>query len=203
MADELVPYGTDAFTVVRRGGYDREEVDARVSMLSGRIAELARRIAELEANRSPEEAVRRALEQVGEEVTGILQRTHETAGAITANAERDALEQRATAAQDAAAAVARAEQRVHELDLDADRIWAERERIIADARELSRQLTELADAAAARLAPPAPLAGQLTAGSDVVSGQAAVFDAELDDAYGATAPGATYGAAEHGGAGER
>jgi dsDNA-specific endonuclease/ATPase MutS2 len=202
MADELVPYGTDAFTVVRRGGYDREQVDARVAVLSGRIAELARRIAELEANRSPEEAVRRALEQVGEEVTGILQRTHETANTITANAERDALEQRATAATDAAAAIAGAEQRVHELDLDADRIWAERERIIADSRELSRQLTELADAAAARLAPPAPLAGQLTAGSDAVSGQPAVFDADLDAAYGATAPGAAYGAPEPGGAGE-
>ena len=195
MADELVPYGTDAFTIVRRGGYDREEVDARVSMLGGRIAELARRIAELEANRSPEEAVRRALEQVGEEVTGILQRTHETADAISAGAERDALDQRATAAQDAAAAIARAEQRVHELDLDADRIWAERERIIADARELSRQLTDLAEAATARLTPPAPMAGELTAGAEVATGgQPAVFDAQLDRAYGATEHGAVHGA---------
>jgi hypothetical protein len=186
MPEELVPFGTQTFTVVRRGGYDRDEVDSRVSLLEGRIAELARRIAELEANRTPEEAVMRALEQVGEEVTGILQRSHETASSIVAHAEQDAGDQRAAAAQDVAAAIARAEQRIRELDLDADRIWAERERIIADSRELSRQLVSLADAAVARLTPPEPLAGALSgrpAAADRDGGDTAAIAGQLDSAF--------------------
>jgi hypothetical protein len=43
-----------------------------------------------------------------------------------------------------------ADRRVRELDEDTDRIWSERERIVADARDLARQLTELADLAAQR-----------------------------------------------------
>jgi hypothetical protein len=142
---------------------------------------VARR-AELEAIRTPEEAVRGALEQVGEEVTGVLQRAYETAHQITTNAERDASEQRAAAARDAADAIARAEQRVRSLDLDTDRIWGERERILADARELAAQLTVLADAADARF-PPASEASDAPA-----EPVAATIDEQLDVAFGAEQP---------------
>ncbi len=40
--------------------------------------------------------------------------------------------------------------RVKELDLETDRIWEERLRIVEDARDLARQLTALADSAAQR-----------------------------------------------------
>src|SRR3981081_4164248 len=40
-------------------------------------------VAELQATRSPEAAVRRALERVGEQISGMLQRAHQTAGQIT------------------------------------------------------------------------------------------------------------------------
>jgi hypothetical protein len=43
-----------------------------------------------------------------------------------------------------------AEDRVKELDLETDRIWEERLRIVEDARELARQLETLADTAAQR-----------------------------------------------------
>ena len=161
------PVGTVAsveFPIVLRG-YDREAVDEYVR----RTAQL---VAELYASRSPEGAVRRALERVGEQVSSILARAHETAEGITAQSRSEAEERlmqaRAEAEvleRDARALVARlqseserraadreraAEARVQELDADADRVWAERERILADVRKLSEDLAALASAAASR-----------------------------------------------------
>ncbi len=124
-------------------GYDRLAVDAYVKRTSQLVAEL-------QATRSPEAAVRRALERVGEQISGILQRAHETAEQITAQSRREAedrLEQVRTEAREIAAA---AQQRVSDLDTDTDRIWIERHRIVDDARELARQLQALAQDAAER-----------------------------------------------------
>src|SRR5690242_12108105 len=63
------------FPVVLRG-YDRVAVDAYVKKTSQLVAEL-------QSTRSPEAAVRRALERVGEQISGILKRSHETAEQIT------------------------------------------------------------------------------------------------------------------------
>jgi uncharacterized protein with HEPN domain len=49
-------------------------------------AYVKRVIAELEVGRSPQAAVRHALEQLGEQTSGILQRARETAEEITASA---------------------------------------------------------------------------------------------------------------------
>jgi cell division septum initiation protein DivIVA len=130
------------FPVALRG-YDRLAVDAYVQ----RTAQL---VAELQATRSPEAAVRRALERVGEQISGILQRAHETAEQITSQSRREAedrLEQARVEANEVASAAA---QRVHDLDADTDRIWMERHRIVDDARDLSSQLLALAEAAAER-----------------------------------------------------
>ena len=70
------------FPVALRG-YDRLAVDAYVQRTSQLVAEL-------QATRSPEAAVRRALERVGEQISGILQRAHETAEEITAQSRREA-----------------------------------------------------------------------------------------------------------------
>ncbi len=70
------------FPVALRG-YDRIAVDAYVKQTSQLVAEL-------QATRSPEAAVRRALERVGEQISGILQRAHETAEEITAQSRREA-----------------------------------------------------------------------------------------------------------------
>jgi len=127
-----------------RRGYDRDEVDAYVSQLQQQIRELQVQ------RQTPDEAVREALERVGEEVSAVLRQAHETAAEIVATAKREAQEHREQAAREAAHVTAVAEQRVHELDLDTDRIWGERERIVADARDLARQLNQLADLAAER-----------------------------------------------------
>src|SRR5947209_1925943 len=107
-------------------------------------------VAELQATRSPEAAVRRALERVGEEVSGILQRAHDTAGRITAQSRSEAEDRLETARQEAAQILARAEERVRELDAETDRIWAERHRIVEDTRELARELLTVTDSAADR-----------------------------------------------------
>jgi vacuolar-type H+-ATPase subunit H len=85
---------------------------------------------------------------VGEEVSGILQRAHETAAQITAQSRSEAEDRLAAARQEAADIVSGAADRVKDLDLEADRIWEERLRIVEDARELARQLLTLADTAA-------------------------------------------------------
>lgn len=130
------------FPVALRG-YDRIAVDAYVQQTSQLVAEL-------QATRSPEAAVRKALERVGEQISGILQRAHTTAEEITAQSRAEAEDRLEHARIEAAEIIAAAHQRVKDLDADTDRIWIERHRIVDDARELAHQLNTLADAAGER-----------------------------------------------------
>src|SRR5512135_3467831 len=143
LPDNPVPIVADVeFPIVLRG-YDRIAVDAYVKRTSQLVAEL-------QATHSPEAAVRRALERVGEQISGILQRAHDTAEEITTQSRREAENRLEVARNEAEQIAAAGVQRVRDLDTDTDRIWAERQRIIDDARELAAQLTALADEAAAR-----------------------------------------------------
>ncbi len=149
LPDDPMPVVADVdFPLVLRG-YDRDSVDAYVQKTSQIVAEL-------QATRSPEAAVRRALERVGEEVSGILQRAHDTASRITAQSRSEAEDRLEAARQEAAQIVQRAEDRVRELDAETDRIWAERHRIVEDTRELARELLTLTDSAADRFPPDQP-----------------------------------------------
>ena len=152
LPDDPVPAVADVeFPIVLRG-YDRESVD-------GYVQRTSQLVAELQATRSPEAAVRRALERVGEEVSGILQRAHDTAGRITAQSRSEAEDRLESARREAAQIVSRAEERVRELDAEADRIWGERHRIVEDTRELARELLTLTDSAADRFPPDAGVGG--------------------------------------------
>ncbi len=142
LPDDAVAAVHADFPVALRG-YDRLAVDAYVKQTSQLVAEL-------QATRSPEAAVRKALERVGEQISGILQRAHETAEEITAQSRREGEDRLEHARIEAAEIVAAAHQRVKDLDADTDRIWVERHRIVDDARELAQQLAALADSAAAR-----------------------------------------------------
>src|SRR5581483_95510 len=123
LPDDPVPTVADVeFPIVLRG-YDRESVDAYVQRTSQLVAEL-------QATRSPEAAVRRALERVGEEVSGILQRAHDTAEKITTQSRSEAEDRMETA-----------------------RTAAERHGIVEDARELARQLLSVVDSAVERFPP--------------------------------------------------
>jgi hypothetical protein len=163
LPDDPVPQVADVdFPIVLRG-YDRIAVDAYVK----RTAQL---VAELQATRSPEAAVRRALERVGEQISGILQRAHDTAGEITAQSRRDAEDRLELARQEAARIAADGLQRVKDLDADTDRIWAERLRIVDDVRDLAAQLTALAGTAAERF-PPVEETPPGSAQTEVFDGQ--------------------------------
>jgi DivIVA domain-containing protein len=99
-------------------GYDRREVDRYVERVN-------RVIAELEMTRSPESAVRHALERVGEQTSGILQHARQTADEITHTASSEAEETTARAKAEARDIVAGAR-------AEAERIVAAGER---DARD--------------------------------------------------------------------
>lgn len=148
-------------------GYDRIEVDAY-------IQRLRREIDDLQATRSPQGAVRRALDQVGDEVASILQRAHDTAADITGTARKEADERLAAARREADEITANAHSRLEDLDHDTEAIWAERDRIVGDARDLARQLLELAEAATERF-PPA---------DDEDGTQILLKDAREDDTLG-------------------
>jgi cell division septum initiation protein DivIVA len=149
--DPLAYVDADFPTALR--GYDRVAVDEYVR-------ETRRLVAELQATRSPEAAVRRALERVGEQISGILQRAHETAEQITAQSRSEAEDRLEQARLEAAQITNAAEQHVRDLDADTDRIWLERQRIVADAEDLAAQLLALAKAAAERFPAEAETAGE-------------------------------------------
>jgi cell division septum initiation protein DivIVA len=146
LPDDPIPDVADVDFPFALRGYDRLAVDAYVKRTSQLVAEL-------QWTRSPEAAVRRALARVGEEVSGILQRAHETAEEITSQSRIEAENRLDAAREEAAQITADAHRRLKELDVETDRIWAERHRIVEDTRELARQLLALADAAVERFPP--------------------------------------------------
>ena len=141
LPDHPVPAVADVEFPTALRGYDRLAVDAYVQKTSQLVAEL-------QATRSPDAAIRRALERVGEEVSGILQRAHEAAAQITFQSRGEAEDRLEAVRQEAAQIVSAAEERVRELDAETDRIWAERHRIVEDTRDLARELLSLTDSAA-------------------------------------------------------
>jgi uncharacterized membrane protein YccC len=130
-------------------GYRCEAVDAYVRNTSQLVAEL-------HAARSPEIAVRRALERLGEDVAGVLERAHETAERITEQSQEEAEERLAQARREAEQITASARRRLRELDAETDRIWAERARVIENLRELAEEVLSVADSAAEQSSPEGP-----------------------------------------------
>src|SRR3954471_7091526 len=121
-------------------GYDREAVDAYIERVN-------RAIADLQVGRSPQSAIRHALDQVSEETRGILERAHDTADEITARSQAQAADRVDQAEREARELVDAAETRVRVLDADADDVWHERKRLIDDIERVSAELADLAEAA--------------------------------------------------------
>lgn len=118
-------------------GYDRSAVD-------GYVKRVNRVIAELEMRSSPRAAVRHALEQVGEQTSGILQRARETAEEITASARREAEETTGRAKAEAADIVLNA-------SAESDRARQEADQLIAAAKAEADQLLAKAKAESEKL----------------------------------------------------
>ena len=203
-ASELPPHPPDVrdeevaeilatdFPIALRG-YDRAAVDHYHQRVS-------RIIAELQAGRSPQSAVRYALEQVSEETRAILQQAHDTADGITTKSRREASERMETAERESKQLLADAEadaealrtaverevadlraaadRRVREAEDEVASIWQERERLIEDAREIASRLADVAEAAAQR-EPPAAI--EATEGDTAALPRTPVWDDDPGD----------------------
>ena len=134
-------------TVVR--GYDRREVDAYVQRVN-------RVIAELEISRSPQAAVKHALDRVGEQTSGVLQRAREVAEELTSTALAEAEHATLRAKVEAEEMIENAQMQAHQLrgqsKEEADEITA---RARAEAAEklkrAEEQVRTLQDGAEGRL----------------------------------------------------
>ncbi len=134
-------------TAVR--GYDRREVDVYVERVNQAIAEL-------EVSRSPQAAVRHALDRVGQQTSSVLQRAREVAEELAATALAEAEQTTGRARDEADATVEDARMQAHKLRAQskeqADEILAQAR---AEAKErLQRseeQLKALQDQAEVRL----------------------------------------------------
>jgi cell division septum initiation protein DivIVA len=142
LAEEPLELAPADFPTAMRG-YDREAVDQYVRYTR-------RLVAELQTVRSPESAVRRALVRAGGQISGVLRRAHETAAEITAKSRSEAEDRLERARVEAEELIDAAERRVRDLDTDTDRIWLDRQRIMADVEDLSNQLLGLAKQAGER-----------------------------------------------------
>lgn len=111
-------------------GYDRRAVDAYVERVN-------RLIAELQVSGSPKAAVRHALERVGEQTSGILQRARETAEEITTGAREEADETTARARAEAKEIIAHARREAGEHIAGAR---AEADEILATARSTADEM---------------------------------------------------------------
>jgi ElaB/YqjD/DUF883 family membrane-anchored ribosome-binding protein len=142
---DLPPRVAADFPVVFRG-YDREVVDAH-------LAAIEEDIAELYANRTPQSAVRRELERVGHETAAILQRAHEAADEVARRARTKADARIEEADRQAEEMRREAEARLRRIDKDTDDVWADRRKLLEDARAMGEALIRLADEALARFPP--------------------------------------------------
>lgn len=122
-------------------GYDRAAVGAYMERVN-------RVVAELEATRSPQAAVRRALDRVGEETSSILQRANETAEEIATRSRAQADDRFQEAERDAHRIREEAEARVREVEGELEALWQERARLVEETRGLGDRLHSVADEAA-------------------------------------------------------
>jgi DivIVA domain-containing protein len=142
---------TTRFPVVMRG-YDREAVDRYV-------ADVAQIVAELESNQLRENVVQRALDEVGEQTSSILQRAHETAEEIEVRSRSQAEGRLQRAEREAEMTRRDAERYAEELAAETQRLWQDRVRMIEDMRQLADEVLGVADDALERLPEPEALLG--------------------------------------------
>jgi DivIVA domain-containing protein len=139
-----------AFPVVAMRGYDRRAVDEFVEQM----VEL---VTELEGRQSREAVVQRALDEVGEETAGILQRAHETADEIAARSRAQAEGRLQRAEREADIMRRDADSYAEQVVVDTRLLWEERQRLIEDVRQLADEVLATADDAMERVKMPEPL----------------------------------------------
>jgi|Tabmets5t2r1_1033131.scaffolds.fasta_scaffold17670_3 cell division initiation protein len=131
-------------------GYDRQAVDDFVDQ----VVEL---VSELEGRQTRESVVQRALNEVGEETAGILQRAHETADEIAARSRAQAEGRLQRAEREAEIVRRQADEYSEQVVVDTRLLWEERQRLLDDLRQLADEVLATADDAAERVSLPEQL----------------------------------------------
>jgi DivIVA domain-containing protein len=158
-ADEI---GERSFPIVMRG-YDRAAVDAFVQ-------EVRDLVADLESRQSQETVVQRALAEVGEETTSILQRAHETADEIAARSRAQAEGRIQRAEREAELVRRQADAYSEKIVVETRLLWEERQRLIEDLRQFADDVLNTADDASERLTMPEMISEEST-GQQVTPGE--------------------------------
>jgi DivIVA domain-containing protein len=138
-----------SFPLVMRG-YDRHSVDEF-------LAELLALVEELESRQTREGVVQKALDELGEETAGILQRAHETADEITSRSRAQADTRVQRAEREAEILRRDADEYAEQVIVDTRQLWEERQRLIEDIRQLADEVLGTADDALDRLKLPEQL----------------------------------------------
>jgi cell division septum initiation protein DivIVA len=146
-----------------RHGYHCAAVDQYVSELEQVLAELDHEMAELRAARLPINDVSEEIKRVGEETSAVLIAAHEQAQETVRVAEAEAERQLTDAKSAAAGIVSRANQRLHEAEVEVQAVHDERERLLGDVRSAASALSELVDVSLERF-PPVQTPAELQAG---------------------------------------
>jgi hypothetical protein len=131
-------------------GYERAAVDEFVEGVRALVADL-------EAGQTREGVVQRALDEVGVETAGILQRAHETADRLTAQSRADADDRLRRADSEADQVRREVDDYSEQVVVDTRLLWDERQRLIEDIRQLADEVLATADDAMERLKLPEPL----------------------------------------------
>ena len=139
-----------SFPIVMRG-YDRAAVDAFVQ-------EVVQLVTELESRQSQESVIQRALDEVGVETAGILQRAHETADEIAARSRAQAEGRIQRAEREADMLRQQAEAYSEQVVIDTRLLWEERQRLLQDIRQLADEVLATAEDATERVSLPQLLA---------------------------------------------
>jgi DivIVA domain-containing protein len=132
-------------------GYDRRAVDEFLEQLRDLVDDL-------EAHQTREAVVQKALNELGEETAGILQRAHETADEIAARSRAQADGRLQRAEREAEILKREADEYADRVVVDTKLLWDERQRLIDDIRQLADEVLGTADDAMERLKLPEPLA---------------------------------------------
>ena len=150
-----------SFPVVMRG-YDRAAVDAFVQ-------EVVQLVRDLESRQSQESVVQRALAEVGEETTSILQRAHETADEIAARSRAQAEGRIQRAEREAELVRRQADAYSEKIVVDTRLLWDERQRLIDDIRQLADDVLNTAEDALERVSMPQMLSEETAEEDTTVS----------------------------------
>src|SRR5262245_404870 len=134
------------FPIVLRG-YDRQAVDDYV-------AEIAQLVAELEATQLRESVVQRALDEVGEQTSSILQRAHEAAEEIAARSRAQAEGRIQRAEREADILRRDSDAYAEQVVVDTKQLWEERQRLLEEIRQLADEVLATADDALERVKEP-------------------------------------------------